>query len=151
MGIMLLIIIGLLLGIMLFFVADKIEDHNLGSRFFSNIYDAMTVMKIICACTAIINVILLIGALVMLIGINITATADNHKDQLTYNRIIFELENEDAQDKFNIRVKDVIDEANEWNKDFDTYTYYHNLPWTSWFCPGKRLEGLEHINIEDYI
>ena len=75
----------------------------------------------------------------------------NHKEVLNYEKLIFELENTEVRDEFNIRTKDLIDDVTEWNKDYDTYVYRHNNIWINWFYPSGVIEGVDRINLNDYI
>ena len=75
----------------------------------------------------------------------------NNKEIQTYQKLIFELENSEVRDDFNIRTKDLIDDVTEWNKDYDTYVYRHNNLWTGWFYPSGVIQGVDRINLEDYI
>ena len=117
---------------------------------FYNIFDNMVGPSVT---VAIVFGILLFIILLILIFTNIPyeIKIENNKNVQNYQKLIFELDNPEVRDEFNIRTKDLIDDVTEWNKDYDTYVYRHNNLWTGWFYPSGVIEGVDRINLEDYI
>ena len=105
------------------------------------------------ATIAVVSGIILFIILLILIFSNIPYEIKiaNNKEVQNYQKLIFELENTEVRDDFNIRTKDLIDDVTEWNKDYDTYVYRHNNLWTGWFYPSGVIQGVDRINLEDYI
>ena len=116
----------------------------------SDIFDYIfSISSVVYTTAGIILVILTIA--VALNNIPYEIKIDNNKQIQNYQKLIFELENSEIRDDFNIRTKDLIDDVTEWNKDYDTYVYRHNSLWTNWFYPGGTIHGVDRINLEDYI
>ena len=73
------------------------------------------------------------------------------ENQARYRTITTELENPEVRDTLNIRMKDIIDDAIEWNADYDKYIINNENPWTNWFNPLSVVDSVNRIDIENYI
>ena len=127
-------------------ITKQKEKYYKLSHIFDNIFDPSAIVATI---AGIILVILTIA--VAICNIPYEIKINNNKQIQNYQKLIFELENSEIRDDFNIRTKDLIDDVTEWNKDYDTYVYRHNNLWTNWFYPSGTIHGVDRINLEDYI
>ena len=95
---------------------------------------------------------LLLVLIVLLVSASPLAIRESQiKNQARYRTITTELENPEVRDALNIRMKDIIDDAIEWNADYDCYMLKQKNPWTNWYHPLKALEGVDRIDIDNYI
>lgn len=67
-----------------------------------------------------------------------------------YNKIISELENDELRDDFNIRTKDIIDEVNKWNTDYQQYELASKNSWIGCYNPMEVYDGTSIIDIEEW-
>ena len=67
-----------------------------------------------------------------------------------YNKIISELENDELRDDFNIRTKDIVDEVNEWNTDYQQYELASKNIWISCYNPMEVYDGTSIIDIKEW-
>lgn len=130
--------------------ANKIRIQREKYWKISDVFDNMVVPF---AAIAIIagTILVILTVIVAVSNIPYEIKIRNNREIQNYQKLIFELENQEVRDDFNIRTKDLIDDVTEWNKDYDTYVYRHNNLWTSWFYPSGVIQGIDRINLEDYI
>ena len=107
----------------------------------------------ICSVAVVATSIWSIIVLVILVGsVNKWTIQKNQiKNQARYRTITTELENPEVRDALNIRMKDIIDDAIEWNADYDSYIISNKNPWTNWFNPLSVLDGVDRIDIDNHI
>ena len=95
-----------------------------------------------------------LGIAVVALVLSITPVGIKHhqiKNQARYRTIMTELDSPEVRDSLNIRMKDIVDEAIEWNADYDCYIINHNSPWLNWYNPLSVLDGVDKIDIDNYI
>lgn len=73
------------------------------------------------------------------------------ENQNKYNTIIEELTNEQMQDVFLIRTKDVVDDVNEWNTAYQQREMLSKNIWFGVYNPMSVYDGTNYIDIKEYI
>ena len=112
-------------------IFDKTIYAGVGITLFGVVFVIMALILISCRC-------------------KYAVSRTNIEIQNQYNKIISELENDKLRDEFNIRTKDILDEVNEWNTDYQQYEFASKNTWFGCYYPMEVYDGTSIINIEEW-
>lgn len=81
---------------------------------------------------------------------NINGDILKEKNKITYNSLIYKIENKELRDKDGILNKSYIDEIQRWNENLVEYKVKNENSWIGIFYSDKPYESLDLIDIENF-
>lgn len=83
-----------------------------------------------------------------IIAFHITAPADVERGRELYNSLRYQIDNELYSQKDSIALKELVDDAMEWNRDLRTLRFFKESPWTNVFVP-MDLSEFDYIRLDE--